>query len=367
MSGGVEGRTNSVRRARQRPPTLLYFVQMVARCPVAAAHFLELRHLGGAALVGVGAAGAETAAARRIQRAGHIALQHDTVALAGRDGVRHGNGRDQAAGVGVDAVGDQLKAVGQLHQLAQIHNADAVGNVLDNAQVVGDEQVGQPHLLLQVLKHVDDLRLDRNVQRGDRLVADDELGVHSQGAGDADALALTAGELVRVAVGVLTVQADALEQGDDLVMTLLGVGAQVVDIDALADDVADGHAGVQARVGVLEHDLHTAAVGQHINGDLFLFVKQDLAVVDDGAVGRLIQAQQGAARRGLAAAGLTDQAQRLALADGKAHVVHGLNVLLVLAHAAGGEILLQMLYFNEILAHQALPPFSNSSFWRSQQ
>ena len=267
----------------------------------------------------------------------------------------------------MDAVGDQLKAVGQLHQLAQIHNADAVGNVLDNAQVVGDEQVGQPHLLLQVLKHVDDLRLDRNVQRGDRLVADDELGVHSQGAGDADALALTAGELVRVAVGVLTVQADALEQGDDLVMALLGVGAQVVDVDALADDVTDGHAGVQARVGVLEHDLHTAAVGQHINGDLFLFVKQDLAVVDDGAVGRLIQAQQGAARRGLAAAGLTDQAQRLALADGKAHVVHGLNVLLVLAHAAGGEILLQMLYFNEILAHQALPPFSNSSFWRSQQ
>ena len=349
------------------PPASLYFVQMVARCPVAAAHFLELRHLGGAALVGVGAAGAETAAARRIQRAGHIALQHDTVALAGRDGVRHGNGRNQAAGVGVDAVGDQLKAVGQLHHLAQIHNADAVGNVLDNAQVVGDEQVGQPHLLLQVLKHVDDLRLDRNVQRGDRLVADDELGVHSQGAGDADALALTAGELVRVAVGVLTVQADALEQGDDLVMALLGVGAQVVDVDALADDVADGHTGVQARVGVLEHDLHAAAVGQHINGDLFLFVKQDLAVVDDGAVGRLIQAQQGAARRGLAAAGLTDQAQRLALADGKAHVVHGLNVLLVLAHAAGGEILLQMLYFNEILAHQALPPFSNSSFWRSQQ
>ena len=265
----------------------------------------------------------------------------------------------------MDAVGDQLKAVGQLHQLAQIHNADAVGNVLDNAQVVGDEQVGQPHLLLQVLKHVDDLRLDRNIQRRDRLVTDDELGVHSQGAGDADALALTAGELVRVAVGVLTVQADALEQGDDLVMALLSVGAQVVDIDALADDVADGHAGGQ--VGVLEHDLHTAAVGQHINGDLFLFVKQDLAVVDDGAVGRLIQAQQGAARRGLAAAGLTDQAQRLALADGKAHIVHGLNVLLVLAHAAGGEILLQMLYFNEILAHQALPPFSNSSFWRSQQ
>ena len=50
----------------------------------------------------------------------------------------------------------------------------------DNAQVVGDEQVGQPHLLLQVLKHVDDLRLDRHIQRGDRLVTDDELGVHAR-------------------------------------------------------------------------------------------------------------------------------------------------------------------------------------------
>ena len=85
--------------------------------------------------------GAETAAARRVQRAGHIALQHNAVALAGRHGVSHRNGRDQAAGVGVDAVGDQLVAVGQLHQLAQVHDADAVGDVLDHAQVMGDEQV----------------------------------------------------------------------------------------------------------------------------------------------------------------------------------------------------------------------------------
>ena len=116
---------------------------MMAGSPVAAGDFPELRHLGGAALVGVGAAGAETAAARRVQGAGHVTLQHDTVACAGGLGVRHRDGRDQAAGVGVDAVSDQLKAVGQLHQLAQVHNADAVGN--DNieteiAPIVGSEQ-----------------------------------------------------------------------------------------------------------------------------------------------------------------------------------------------------------------------------------
>ena len=64
-------------------------------------------------------------------------------------------------------------------------------------EIVRDEQVGQAEPLLQVLQQVDDLRLDRHVERRDRLVADDELGLDGQRAGDADALALAAGELVR--------------------------------------------------------------------------------------------------------------------------------------------------------------------------
>ena len=62
------------------------------------------------------------------------------------------------------------------------------------------------------MQQVDDLRLDRDVEGGDRLVGDDEVGVHGQGAGDADALALAAGELVGVAVDVLGAQADALQE-----------------------------------------------------------------------------------------------------------------------------------------------------------
>ena len=58
----------------------------------------------------------------------------------------------------------------------------------------------QAELPLQVLQQVDDLRLDRDVERGDRLVADDQVGLGGQSAGDADALALAAGELVRPAV-----------------------------------------------------------------------------------------------------------------------------------------------------------------------
>ena len=49
-------------------------------------------------------------------------------------------------------------------------------------------------------QQVEDLRLDGDVERGDRLVADDELRLEGERAGDADALALAAGEFVRVAV-----------------------------------------------------------------------------------------------------------------------------------------------------------------------
>ena len=201
----------------------------MAGCPVAGGDLLELGHLVCALLIRIGAAGAETAARRRVQGAGHIALQHDTLGLACRDGVCHRDGRDQAAGVGVDAVSDQLVAVGQLYHLAQIHDADAVGDVLDNAQVMGDEQVGQTHLLLQILEHIDDLCLNGNVQCGNRLVTNDELGVHSQCTGNAHALTLTAGELVAVAVCVLAVQANALQQSDDLIVAVLFVLGQVMD------------------------------------------------------------------------------------------------------------------------------------------
>ena len=47
---------------------------------------------------------------------------------------------------------------------------------------------------------------------GDGLVADDELGLDCQGAGDAHALLLAAGELVGIAVCVLGVQAHHAQQ-----------------------------------------------------------------------------------------------------------------------------------------------------------
>ena len=77
---------------------------------------------------------------------------------------------------------------------------------------MGDEQVGQAEAVLQVLEQVDDAGLDRHVEGGDRLVEHEQRRLERQRPGDADPLALPAGELVREPVAVLRVETDQLEQ-----------------------------------------------------------------------------------------------------------------------------------------------------------
>ena len=78
--------------------------------------------------------------------------------------------------------------------------------MLDHGQVVGNEQVSQPKLGLQILQQIDHLGLHRYVQGRHRFVADDEFGLDRQGAGNANALALAARKLMRIALGVFGCQ-----------------------------------------------------------------------------------------------------------------------------------------------------------------
>jgi hypothetical protein len=80
---------------------------------------------------------------------------------------------------------------------AQVHHRHGVGDVLDHAQVVADEQVGDAEFALQVLQQVEDLRLHRHIQRRDRLVRDDQRRLQRERPRDAQALALAARKFVR--------------------------------------------------------------------------------------------------------------------------------------------------------------------------
>ena len=138
------------------------------------------------------------------------------------------------------------------------------------------------------------------------------LGLSATPAGDPDPLPLAAGELVRIAVDVLGVQPDQVEQ-------LLhppppaALGHDVgVDLERLADDVADGLPRVQRGVRILEDDLDVATQLAH-RGTL-LGVDVD-SVEGQLAAGRLLQPHQHPAEGRLAAAGLAHDAQGLALVE----------------------------------------------------
>ena len=89
----------------------------------------------------------------------------------------------------------------QLDEPAAVHHGDPIADLPDQAQVVRDEEVGQAEPLLQIEQQVDHLRLDRDVERRDGLVGDDERRLERERAREPDALPLAAAELVRILRG----------------------------------------------------------------------------------------------------------------------------------------------------------------------
>ena len=262
----------------------------------------ERRLLRPADLLRLPAPGVETARGRRGQRARHVALQPDALAplpLAGRAAERFGHGdrgqeRDR---VRMPRLGVQLVPAGHLDDLAEVHDRNPVADVPDHGQVVRDHHVGQAQLFLQILEQVDDLGLDRHVQRGNRLVGDDQLGPQRERAGNPDALPLAAGELVRVAVVVLGVEADQLEQLLDGALDPAG-RLDLLQPERGADDGADRVPGIERGVGILEDHLDLAPQRAH----LALPQMGDVMAVDhDLAAGRFVQPGQQAAGGGLPA------------------------------------------------------------------
>ena len=77
---------------------------------------------------------------------------------------------------------------------------------------MGNEHHAEAEVLAQPLDLVQDLPLDHDVQRGRRLVHDDDLGVQRQGHRDDDPLAHPAGQFVGETAQPPRVDADHLEQ-----------------------------------------------------------------------------------------------------------------------------------------------------------
>ena len=194
----------------------------------------------------------------------------------------------------------------------------------------------------------------------DTSIADDEVRVDRERAGDADALALAAGKFVGVAGGMLGVEADIAHELENALLPFLPAGVELMHVQRLSDDVFDRHAGIKGRIRVLEHHCSLFAELFYVG-----FCLDELAVVVNFAAGGLVQVQDGAADGRLAAAGLADQTQRLAGLDGKAHVVDGLERLRPEHAHVDVKILFEIAYFDDRLCsfvfHASAPSFRSAS------
>src|SRR4029079_10165234 len=124
--------------------------------------------------------------------------------------------------------------------------------------------------------------------------------------GDPDSLTLSARELVRVAVAMLGIQPDEVEELRDT--HLAALAPEAVDLQGFADDRVHVHPRIERPEWVLEDDLDVAPQRpQPTARDL----RQLDAVELDRSVGGLQELKDHAADRRLARSRLADHAERL--------------------------------------------------------
>jgi hypothetical protein len=127
-----------------------------------------------------------------------------------------------------------------LDDAAAVHDREALAHVRDHREIVGHEQVGEAARGAQLGEQVQDLRLDRHIERAGRLVEQQHRGLLRQCAGDGDPLGFAARQVVHVAAG----QRIEVEVGEDLaddVEVTSGPAAQERQVGGAAEQHVVGH------------------------------------------------------------------------------------------------------------------------------
>ena len=84
---------------------------------------------------------------------------------------------DQGAGVRVYRMMEHLLRRPDLHNFTKLHDCDPVADIIDRAESMSNEHARQPEVLLQAAQQIQNLCLNRNVQRADRLITDQKPGI----------------------------------------------------------------------------------------------------------------------------------------------------------------------------------------------
>ena len=262
----------------------------------------------------------EAAGGRDIGEIGRQAF--DSFQLAAARTVETGHRAQQTHRVGMARLVKQLLGRSLLGDARGVHDDDAVGVARDHAEIMRDDDQRDVELARQVLHQLENLRLNRHVERGGRLVGDDQFRIAGESDGDHHALAHAAGELMRVLVepAFRVGNADKGQQFDGARLRLLVVHAEM-DLQRLLDLQPDGQDRVERGHRLLEDHRYVAAAD--FPHRFVVEIEQVAAVEHDAALRNFSgQARQQPHDRqrgdGLARARLADDGDHFAAVDREA-------------------------------------------------
>lgn len=144
----------------------------------------------------VGAAGGKGAASGEIGEKRWLPTDGEEAIFTGG-----GDTFKEGVGVGVSGFAEDLGHGAGFNDSPGIKHADSVGDAPDDPDVVADEGDGGAFFGLELIEKAEDLGLESDVEGRCGLVTDEDFGFGDKGDGDDDALALSAGHLVRVFAG----------------------------------------------------------------------------------------------------------------------------------------------------------------------
>ena len=232
--------------------------------------------------------------------------------------------------IGVLRIGEHLLRPIVLLHLAVFHYIDVLREGTHDREVVGDHDHRHAVAGLEILDELQDLGLNRHVQRRRRFVGDEQIGAVGKRHGDHHALALAAGQLVRIGPEPRLRFGDLhlLQQGRRS-LRCLPAAYPVVQMEDLADLLAHRIDRVQRRHRLLEDHRNPVAAQPAL---LLLAVVDDVLAVE-GDVRSLRHRRAGAQephdsarRHRLAGTGFAHQRDRLALVQLEGNVAHRLEL-----------------------------------------
>ncbi len=265
--------------------------------------------------------------------------------LAGKRGTELRQRAEQALRIGMTGRAEQFGRWRLLNLAAGIHDHDALGDFSNHAEIMGDQNDRRADTALEVEHQLQDLRLDRHVQRRGRLVGNQELGVAGECHGDHHALAHAAGELMRILAHAPRRLRDTNQRQHLDAACLCGLLVEpLMDPQCLANLAADSQHRIEARHRLLEYHRNVvAADGAHLAvGELQQILSLEADRARDLAWGLRDEPHERHGGDRLAAAGFTDDGQRLAFVD-----MEGDAVDRAVDALRGTEMSLQILDFEQ--------------------